>query len=229
MPSLPRKSVKGTMFKKWVVDSIDQIIDYLSGNWLQPGNGINIRRTPSGTIIELQKQAETRQTLSGGGGANQDITSTVAGGTAFVGLTGSTASAAFVGTGNVTISGNTNGEIEIGGGGGIPFSGVSTTSIRLDSGYHVYTHAGWARMSCEIQSYGAGAADYGRAYLRVIQSGVTTDHLVIENGIDSIEATIGGSLMIPVVSGSTVQAYIDMTANYSIDYSLLPNEILIYD
>lgn len=150
MPSLPRKSVKGTMFKKWVVDSIDQIIDYLSSNWLQPGNGINIRRTPSGTIIELQKQAETRQTLSGGGGANQDITSTVAGGTAFVGLTGSTASAAFVGTGAVTISGNTNtGNIEINATGGTSATSLGfpdySSGIAVSGGttYGGYTTDGW--------------------------------------------------------------------------------------
>ena len=69
MPSLPRKSVKGTIFKKWVVDSIDQIIDYLSSNWLQPGNGINIRRTPSGTIVELQKVNTAPQSSGGGGGS----------------------------------------------------------------------------------------------------------------------------------------------------------------
>ena len=68
MPSLPRKSVKGSLFKKWAIASIDQLIDYLSSNWLQAGDGINIRRTPSGTIIEAQQRKGEPQVLSGGGG-----------------------------------------------------------------------------------------------------------------------------------------------------------------
>lgn len=67
MPSLPHKSVKGIVFKKWAVESIDRLIDYLSGTWLQAGKGINIRRTPSGTIVELQKQPATAPSSGGGG------------------------------------------------------------------------------------------------------------------------------------------------------------------
>lgn len=197
------------------------------------GDGnILVDHGPEGVRIKLNPKLLA--TPQGGGppgsGGAQELSVTVSGNTASVGITGGTSTVDFVGTGSVTFTENASGQVEVNtSNGGIPFSGVAKTSIRLDTGYHVYAHDGWARMTCEIGSYGAAAMDAGRAFLRVIQAGTTTDHLVIENGIDSIEARIGGSLMIPVVSGSTVQAYMDISANYVVSYSTLPNEILIYD
>lgn len=196
------------------------------------GQYLTVKHTIDGQTIAptpalLQALGQSGTPPAAGGGAS-GIEADVTGGTASISLTGGTGSVKFVGSGNVSIDENLSGEIEISGGGGIPYSGVSTTSIRLDNQYHIFSHDGWARMTACIYSQG-NSADVGRAYLRVILSGTTTDHLVVENGLTSFEGSAGGSLMIPVVSGSTVQAYIDMDANYSIDYSLLPNEILIYD
>lgn len=191
-----------------------------------------VSRNESGTTVTLtpavKNAIERSGSAPGSTGGASGLVSTVSGGTASISLTGGTGSVKFVGSGNVSIDENLSGEIEISGGGGIPYTGISTTSIRLDNQYHVFSHDGWARMTACIYSLG-NSANVGRAYLRVILSGTTTDHLVVENGLTTIEGSAGGSLMIPVVSGSTVQAYIDMDANYSITYSLLPNEILIYD
>ena len=191
---------------------------------------VMVNRTDAGTTITLTPSLIndlTKAAAPAAGGAS-GIESNVTGGTASITLTGGSGSVNMVGTGSINISGNTNGEIELHGGGGIPFSGVNTASIRLDNGSHVYQHDGWARMSVIIESLG-NSAYLGLAYLRVIQNNVTTDHLVAVNGFNQVEGSAGGSLMIPVVSGSTVLAYIDMDSNYSIAYSSLPNEILIFD
>jgi hypothetical protein len=108
--------------RKWVVDTLNGMIDYLHSARVRPGNGILIRETPSGTIIELKKQPDSPQS-SGGGGSAQDISATVSGGTATIEISGSTSAVEIVGgtSGNVTISGNTNGQVVIdatGGGGG---------------------------------------------------------------------------------------------------------------
>lgn len=114
MPSLPNKSIKGAAFKKWVVESIDKLIDYLSSTYIQVGQGLKINRTPSGLVIELAKPAkETQNNTTGGTGATQDISATVTGGTASISLSGSTSAVELVGGSNVSITGNTNGQIEV--------------------------------------------------------------------------------------------------------------------
>ena len=128
MPSLPQKSVKGAAFKKWVVESIDKLIDYLSSTYIQVGQGLKINRTPSGLVIELEKPAkETHSNTAGGTGATQDISTTVSGGTASIGLSGSTSSVEIVGGSNVSITGNTNGQVVVSATGGTS-SGVGFPS-----------------------------------------------------------------------------------------------------
>lgn len=134
MVSLPRKGEKGQNFKSWAVDSINKLIDYLSdGTYLRKGDGISVERTPSGIIIGLEKKGESiSQSFANDGGTLQDISATVTGGTASLALSGSTSSVNFVGTGAVTISGNTNtGNIEInatGGSGTVGFPDLLTGS-----------------------------------------------------------------------------------------------------
>jgi len=120
MGSIPPKAVTGQNFKKWVIDTLNKLIDYLHGARIKPGYGIMVRETPSGTIVELAKKqaAPVNNTTGGGTGVAQDISATVSGGTATVALSGSTSSVEFVGTGDVSISGNTNGQIEISATGG---------------------------------------------------------------------------------------------------------------
>lgn len=119
MASLPQKSIKGTLFKKWAVESIDKLIDFLSSPFIQAGKGIAVRRSGGITIIELEKPTATAQNVTNNTVSGADgIESSVSGGTASVTLTGGTGSVNFVGTGAVSISGNTNGEIEINATGG---------------------------------------------------------------------------------------------------------------
>jgi len=117
MSSLPPKAVTGQNFKKWVIDTLNKLIDYLHGARIKPGYGIMVRETPSGTIVELAKKqaSPVNNTTGGGTGVAQDISATVSGGTATVTLSGSTSSVEIVGgtSGNVAISENANGQVEI--------------------------------------------------------------------------------------------------------------------
>lgn len=124
MSSIPRKSVTGLPLKKYVLDTLNGLIDYLQTHRIQAGKGIDVRETASGYVIGLaQPPSNPPQVERGGGGGGADgIEANVNGGTASITLTGGTGSVNLVGTGDVTISGNTNtGNIEInatGGGGG---------------------------------------------------------------------------------------------------------------
>ena len=71
MPKLPNKSIKGANFKKWCIESIDAIIDYLSSaRYLQGAPGVTIERKPSGIVIGLEnKQAAPVNNATGGGGS----------------------------------------------------------------------------------------------------------------------------------------------------------------
>lgn len=154
MGSLPTKAVTGANFKKWTVETLNKLIDYLHGARIKPGYGIMVRETPSGTIVELaKKQAPVVNNTTGGGtGVTQDISASVSGGTASVTLSGSTSAVEFVGTGDVTITGNTNGQIEInatggGGGGGVTcfpdYANPIESGLELDTFYGPYANPVW--------------------------------------------------------------------------------------
>jgi len=88
---------------------------------------LSVKHTAEGTLIRPTNYLIEQLTKSGGTpggmGAPQHLTVDVTGGAATVGLSGSTATAQFVGTGNVNVSGNTNGQIEIGVSGGTAGAG----------------------------------------------------------------------------------------------------------
>lgn len=100
-----------------------------------------VSRDESGTSVTLTPavvSALTRAaggTPPGSGGGSQELSVTVSGNTATIGLSGSTATAQLVGTGDVSIYGNTNGQIEIdaagggGGGGGFGFPDYSNEIV----------------------------------------------------------------------------------------------------
>lgn len=77
-------------------------------------SGTTVTLTPA-VIDALNKASGGTPAAGGGGGGDtpQDLTVDVTGNTATVGISGSTATAQFVGKGDVSISGNTNGQIEI--------------------------------------------------------------------------------------------------------------------
>lgn len=126
MSSLPRKSVTGLPLKKYVLDTLNGLIDYCHTHRIKAGRGIDVRETASGYVIGLaQPPSNPPQVQSASGGGADGIEASVTGGTASITLTGGTGSVNLVGTGSVTISGNTNtGNIEInatGGSGGVGF------------------------------------------------------------------------------------------------------------
>lgn len=147
MPKLPNKSIKGANFKKWCIESIDTIIDYLSSAlYLNPGNGISIERRPSGIIIGLEKHApQPTSAVSGGTAAYSGLTATVSGGTATVDVSGVNPLELVAGA-NVNITGGTNGEVIVsatGGTGSVGFPDymnplVSHSNVQID---HTYTYA----------------------------------------------------------------------------------------
>lgn len=124
MSSLPRKSVTGLPLKKYVLDTLNGLIDYCHTHRIKAGKGIDVRETASGYVIGLAQPPSNPpqvQSASGGGGAD-GIEASVTGGTASITLTGGTGSVNLVGTGSASISKNaTTGDIEInstGSGGG---------------------------------------------------------------------------------------------------------------
>lgn len=68
MASIPRKSVKGANLKKWLVETIDGILDYLHSSRVRPGYGIAVDETPSGTIVRLAGTPSGNAPISTGGG-----------------------------------------------------------------------------------------------------------------------------------------------------------------
>ena len=68
MASIPRKSVKGANLKKWLVETIDGILDYLHSSRIRPGYGIAVDETPSGTIVRLASTPSGNAPISTGGG-----------------------------------------------------------------------------------------------------------------------------------------------------------------
>lgn len=155
MASIPRKSVKGANLKKWLVDTIDAILDYLHASRIRPGYGIAVDETPTGTIVRLAGTPSSNAPVSTGGGGTTGATgieSSVSGGTASITLTGGTGSVNLVGTGSVTISGNTNtGNIEINSSGGTSAVGfpnyqnsiVERGDVDLSGSTYSYNYPVW--------------------------------------------------------------------------------------
>lgn len=107
---IPRLPASGENLKKYLMDTIKAILNYLHASRVRPGYGIDVRETPSGTIISLAKKqtSEASSSSSSGGGTTQNLSATVSGSTATVALSGSTSSVEIVGTGDVQVSGGSN-------------------------------------------------------------------------------------------------------------------------
>ena len=229
MASLPKKGIKGTNFKAWAVETLNALIDYLHGARVKPGYGISVRETPSGTIVELaKKEAPTiNNNIGGGGGVAQNISATVSGNTATVALSGSTSSVEVVGGSNVSITGNTNGQVVVsatGGTAGYPvwknFTAEALSEqwtnnnkimdpivldysgyLRIGYVYHAYIHDGNPTFSEDVAVYIDGMYVWQKEpffQLEARQSGdATADVLTTSN------YTVD---LIPVCAGSTVTA-----------------------
>ena len=68
MSSLPRKSVTGLPLKKYVLDTLNGLIDYLQTHRIQAGRGIDVRETASGYVIGLAKPPSNPPQVQNAGG-----------------------------------------------------------------------------------------------------------------------------------------------------------------
>lgn len=103
---------------------------YLTVKHTQAGQTI----TPTPALLQALGQ---RGAPPAAGGAAQDISASVSGGTATISLSGSTSSAQLVAGSNVNITGNTNGQIEIGASAntGMPDYSATPTFVTVDSAH----------------------------------------------------------------------------------------------
>ena len=147
MSTLPRKSVSGLPLKKYVLDTLNGLIDYLQTHRIRSGHGIDVQETASGYVINLARTPTNVPQVQNTGGGADGIEANVTGGTASITLTGGTGSVNLVGTGAVTISGNTTtGNIEInatGGSGTVGFPDLLTGSAVSGGTNYPVTSDSW--------------------------------------------------------------------------------------
>ena len=220
MASIPRKSVKGANLKKWLVETIDGIIDYLHSSRIRPGYGIAVDETPSGTIVRLASTPSSNAPISTGGGTGASgIGATVTGGTASVTLTGGTGSVNLVGTGSVTISGNTNtGNIEINASGGSPGSvGFPDYAHPLVQGGNVAfltTYPGTAYADQNVWLIGRirMVADQNQqlagSLIIYLSDGVNTESIwLVDTLLDGMDGQEDIPIMLPIPAGYTFELH----------------------
>ena len=147
---IPRLPASGENLKKYLMDTIKAILNYLHASRVRPGYGIDVQETPSGTIISLAKKqtSEASSSSSSGGGTTQNISASVTGNTASVALSGSTSSVEFVGTGGVNISGGTNGQVVLSGSdfpvwGSLVYQQITPTWTQDDMDPYILQYSGF--------------------------------------------------------------------------------------
>ena len=165
---IPTKIQHGDKVISTVYAKINGIIDYLNASRVKPGTGIRVQETPSGTVVSSVPKTVTPPQLNTSDSGATGIESDVTGGTASIVLAGGTGSVNFVGTGAVTISGNTNtGNIEINATGGTGTAGfpdlITGTTVSSGTNYpvsadswligHVGLYAGSGNYPAHLSGY----------------------------------------------------------------------------
>ena len=200
MAGLPQKSIKGANLKKWLIEAVDGIIDYLkSGIYLVPGPGISIERKPSGIVISATKPSVSAPPSVKAASSVQDISATVTGGTATITLSGSTSSVPVVAGSNVNITGGTNGEVIIGATGGTGSVGFPNYSnpieaLSFDTAYS-YPYPVWLVGSVGYNSASSGTTIVCGFYL---VDGTGSAPLFFWQGSDPPTDSLEVPVMIPV-------------------------------
>lgn len=134
---IPRLPVSGENLKKYILDTLRGIIDYLKATRLVEGDGISIRETPSGVVVSVIRRGTTSQGASGAAEYDPGIGITITGGTPGVpekinaNITGGT---------DISVTGGTNGNPLVisytggggGGGGGIPYPDYASLADSSD-------------------------------------------------------------------------------------------------
>jgi hypothetical protein len=225
MPKLPNKSIKGANFKKWCIESIDAIIDYLSSaRYLQGAPGVTIERKPSGIVIGLEKQAPQTASVSGGTAAYSGLTATVSGGTATVDVSGVNPLEIVAGS-NVNITGGTNGELIVsatGGTGSVGFpdflNGVTVsvgTNYPISSDSWLVGHVGLYAGSDNYPTHLSGYVD-----LKISNTATPSQNITIElycnQGIyqtDSSGRNEWFPVCVPIKAGYTIRLTVSGSAS----------------
>lgn len=234
---IPRLPVSGENLKKYLLDTIRGILDYLKATRLVEGDGISLRETPSGVVVSAIRRGTTSQGASGAAEYSQGIGITITGGTPGVpdkinaNITGGT---------DISVTGGTNGNPLVisytggggGGGGFIPDWGyISGSSVGNATAEVLNTSE-----SPYIVPSGGG---YLYAFARVTNNGDSyffgSAHLVINGGMFKIaeawgdpvyddndvyhpapHIAIGAGQTIPVRGGSTVYWHIQTSGDANI-------------
>jgi hypothetical protein len=153
---IPTKIQHGEKVISTVFEKINGIIDYLNASKLRKSSGIDVRETPSGTVLELvQKSASAPQAQQSPAVAS-GLEATVSGGTATVEISGSTALVIKPGA-NIQISGGTNGELIISATGGsvgglCPDLSNPIGNIDFDVAHAAYSYPVWLIGSIGVES-----------------------------------------------------------------------------
>jgi hypothetical protein len=230
MAGLPQKSVKGANLKKWLIEAVDGIIDYLkSGIYLVPGPGISIERKPSGIVISATKPSvSVSPSVKAAASSVQDISATVTGGTATIMLSGSTSSVPVVAGSNVNITGGTNGEVIIGATGGTGTVGfpdmLNGSTVSSGTNYPV-TSDSW--LIGHVGIYGDSSLNYptrlsGVVELKVSATGTSqsnTISLYVNQGLYEVsQSGLNGwyPVCIPIRAGYTIRLNISGSARTDI-------------
>ena len=123
---IPRLPVSGENLKKYILDTLRGILDYLKATRLVEGDGISIRETPSGVIVSATRKGTAPGGASGAAEYDPGIGITITGGTPGVpekinaNITGGTSISVTGGTnGNPLVISYTGGGGGGGGGGGL--------------------------------------------------------------------------------------------------------------
>lgn len=200
---IPRKPVTGENLKKYVVDTFKAIIDYLHASKIRPGNGIDVRETPCGTVISLASRSVSAQSLTGGEATE------VEGGYA-ISVSGGTGGNPYVVSlniqagSNISLSGGTNGNPLVisatGGGGGGSFYTPNYSALSVGGSVPQYGLGN--TFVLPVKSGNVGFFDDGGGAVGVWTDISGTITHALENRV-LYPATSDGWIRVSVIDGGT--------------------------
>ncbi len=225
---IPQKSQKGANRRQWLVATVDALIDCITSMRICPGPGIAVRETPAGTIVSVtgSNAASPRQSASPVlGRAGEGIR--IDNGTASsVPVSGGTVTA--VPLNGATFTCTVEGGTTPPSGGGIDFPdwGMSDHNTGADGvtdignadlelapnvpGIVLLSNA-WIYAFAEFESV---TVDEARASAHVVVNGASFKVASIySNPRDDSMTGVGGSVVFPVLSGSTVSFAVQIGQN----------------
>lgn len=222
---IPNKSAKGLNLRKWLVETLDALIECVTWMRIRPGPGISVRETPAGTVVSLSGQAGHPQTAAPAALVRAGEGVRIDNGTATsVYVPGTTAAAVPVNGATFTclLEGSTSGT----GGIGFPDWGMSAHNAGVDSGLDIGNAAmelspndvsvvlaadAWIYAFAEFE---AAVVNERRASAHVVVNGCSFKVASVYSRPDSDTlAGAGGGIVIPALAGSTVSFIVQVGQN----------------